>query len=184
MWHSLPCGAVLSTKFRSRHLRFTILSAVGGNVYFQSTSECWCTHLASSLLLLWLLQKRQEVKKRSGNRSSYEGKELIWIQGSWLSVVVLEQKCWVKWLPEVPSDLRNSMKLQPVLWKLLFYKFSSCFCWEDPYFCTAQVESNFFHVTQQSTSIATRVWGMPEPQPLLKQPLPSLSPQLRTKRAR
>lgn len=156
MWHRSV------HKVQTRHLHFTILSATGGSVCLQSTSECLCTHLASPVLLLWLLQRPRELQKRSGNRSSYVGKELIWIQGDWLLVAVLEQKCWIKSLPEVPSDLRHPVKLQPVLWKLLFYKFSSRFCWEDPYFCAPQRESSLFHVT----SIATRVWRVPEPQPL------------------
>lgn len=54
---------------------------------------------------------------------------------------------------------RTSWSCKLVLWKLLFHKFSSRFCWEDPYFCTPQVEISLLHATQQPTSIATRVWG-------------------------
>lgn len=58
------------------------------------------------------------------------------------------------------NDFQRSPLTSDILWSCnLCYrscsKFSSCFCWGDLYFCTHQVESNLFYVTQQC--IATSV---------------------------
>lgn len=69
----------------------------------------------------------------------------------------LSRGCWTRWLPEVLSSLSHSEKLEiPMLWKLLFCKFSSRLSWEDPH--AVHLKWRSFSVSYSKLGI-TSVWS-------------------------